>query len=49
MRDTTDVSLWVPVHEVDFNERAHYVDNRVKEGLEGFRAPTLEQRQILKD
>ena len=41
--------LWVPAHEVKTKEREHYVDNRVLEGSDMMRAPSLEDRQILKE
>ena len=41
--------LWVPVHQLKMNDRQHYVDNQVQEGSDEMRAPTLEDRQMLKD
>lgn len=41
--------LWIPAHEVKSNEREHYVDNRVVEGSDTIKAPSLEDRKILQD
>ena len=41
--------LWIPAHEVKTREREHYVDNRTVEGSDAIRAPSLEDRKILKD
>ena len=41
--------LWIPAHEIKTREREHYVDNRVTEGSDVMKAPSLEDRRILKD
>ena len=41
--------LWLPCHEMSKNAREHYVDNQVVEGSGDFKAPTLEDRTMLKD
>ena len=41
--------LWIPAHEVKSQDREHYVDNRVVEGSDTIKAPSLEERKILQD
>ena len=41
--------LWLPVSEVRSKEREHYVDNQVQEGSGDIKAPSAEDRKMLKD
>ena len=41
--------VWIPVHELDMNDREHYVDDQVLEDSDAFRAPTDTDRRMLRD
>ena len=40
--------LWVPAHKMRLNTRSRYVDNRVVEGSDSMKAPSAEQREMLR-
>ena len=40
--------LWVPAHHMRRRTKEHYVDQRVVEGSENMKAPSLEQRDMLR-
>ena len=41
--------LWVPVYELEMQDRCHYLDNRVVEGSDHLKAPSLGDRKMLQD